>query len=265
MKNKNDITDKLKQEIIEFYLKPNSIRATAKHFNFDHNFLRRRFQEWELKVHDHKTLVKLSLDQMIETNLEKYGVEHVAQSEAILSKMKATCIERYGAEWSFGSSEIKEKIQNTFKKKYGYEYTLQNKKINKKVIEAKRKNNTLNTSKQEDLCFEKLLTKFSANDIERNYNRDKRYPFMCDFYIKSLDLFIELNFHWTHGFHLFDKNNAEDLKLVEKWKLKNTKYYNNAIATWTIRDIAKYNIAKENNLKYLVFYFEKDFNNWIKC
>ena len=64
---------------------------------------------------------------------------------------------------------------------------------------------------------------------------------------------------------LFDKNNAEDLKLVEKWKLKNTKYYNNAIATWTIRDIEKYTTAKENNLNYLVFYFEKDFNNWIKC
>ena len=257
------ISEELKQLIIDFYLAPNSIRETARYFNISYNIIRRKLQEWNMTIHDHKTLVKLSLNQMIKTNLEKYGVEHVAQSEVVLSKMKATCIERYGAEWSFGSSEIKEKIQNTFTEKYGSRYLLQNKVINNKVLEMKRKNNTLNASKPEDLCFEKLLSKYSSEDIERNYNKDKRYPFMCDFYIKSLDLFIELNFHWTHGFHLFDKNNRDDIALVEKWKAKNTKYYTNAVNTWTIRDVKKYNTATKNNLNYLVFYTEKDFNIWL--
>jgi len=33
---------------------------------------------------------------------------------------------------------------------------------------------------------------------------------MCDFYIPSEDLFIELNRHWSHGGHFYDPNNIED-------------------------------------------------------
>ena len=39
--------------------------------------------------------------------------------------------------------------------------------------------------------------------------------------------------------------------IIEKWKTKNTKYYNNAINTWTNRDVIKRSIAKENKLKYI--------------
>lgn len=34
----------------------------------------------------------------------------------------------------------------------------------------------------------------------------------------------------------------------------NTKYYNNAITTWTVRDVQKRKVAKENNLNYKEFW-----------
>ena len=85
-----------------------------------------------------------------------------------------------------------------------------------KQYETKKKNNSFNTSTPEDKFYDYLVEKFSKNDIIRQYSTDKRYPFNCDFYIKSLDLFIELNFNWTHGGHKFDANNQEDLKKLEE-------------------------------------------------
>lgn len=59
--------------------------------------------------------------------------------------------------------------------------------------EKKILNGTINTSRPENCVYEKLTTAFK-NDVVRYYS-DERYPFECDFYIKSLDLFIECNFH----------------------------------------------------------------------
>ena len=131
-----------------------------------------------------------------------------------------------------------------------------------KQYETKKKNNSFNTSTPEDKFYDYLVEKFSKNDIIRQYSTDKRYPFNCDFYIKSLDLFIELNFNWTHGGHKFDANSQEDLKKLEDWQEKalTSDYYKNAIETWVVRDQKKYEIAKLNNLNYLVFYNESEIN-----
>ena len=125
-----------------------------------------------------------------------------------------------------------------------------------KRLNTLRKNNTFNTSKAEQEIYNYLITLYSPTDIKTNYNQDPRYPFHCDFYIISQDLFIELNLHFSHGPHPFDPNNEEDLKLLEKWKekAKASKYYEVAIDVWTRRDINKFNIAKKNNLKYKTIY-----------
>lgn len=118
-----------------------------------------------------------------------------------------------------------------------------------------RENNTLymGYSIPEENLYSLLKEHYSEDDIIRQYS-DERYPFNCDFYIKSLDLFIELNAHWTHNTHPFDETNKEDLKILELWKSKNTKFYTNAIKTWTQRDVEKLQIAKNNNLNYLSVY-----------
>lgn len=134
------------------------------------------------------------------------------------------------------------------------------KEVIQKQNETKRKNKTFNKSKPEDDIYKYLIEEFSSDDVIRNYDRDKRYPFSCDFYIKSLDLFIECNFHWTHGGHWFDNNNKADIDKLNAWQLKDTKFYDNAINTWTIRDINKRKVAKDNKLNYLVLWNPEDFN-----
>ena len=92
-----------------------------------------------------------------------------------------------------------------------------------------------------------------------------RYPFECDFYIISKDLFIEYNGHWTHGRHSFNTNCKDDIELLNQWSKKSisSQFYKNAIEVWTIRDVKKRNTAKQNNLNYLEFFTMKQFNDWI--
>ena len=77
------------------------------------------------------------------------------------------------------------------------------------------------------------------------------YPFSCDFYIPEFKLYIEIQGSWTHGRHPFNECDQADLEKIKKWKEKNTKFYTEAIYNWTVRDVNKRNIAKENELNYL--------------
>lgn len=140
------------------------------------------------------------------------------------------------------------KMANTIKNK---SYKEKREKIEKE-INTKRKNNTFNKSKSEEEAYH-FLNK-NASNIIRQYNKDKRYPWACDFYIPDLDLFIECNFHWTHGKHPYDSTSQEDISILNEWNSKNTKYYINAIQTWTIRDVNKRNKAKENNINFIEFW-----------
>ena len=85
---------------------------------------------------------------------------------------------------------------------------------------------------------------------------EERYPFACDFYIPSKDLFIELNKHWTHGKHPFDNTNKDDVAVLNMWTelAKTSEYYRGAIYTWTDLDVRKQKIAKENFLNYITIY-----------
>lgn len=187
-----------------------------------------------------------------ETCLKNYGVEVPQQSKKIQEKTKKTCKKKYGYESIFQTEEFKKKARKTNKIKYGVEIPSKNKNIYKKIQETKRKNGTLNSSKIEDNVYEILNLEFP--EILRSYRDEKRYPYLCDFYVPYYDLFIELHAHSSHGNEPFDKNNKYHLEKVEQWKDKKSEFYNNAITTWTVRDVEKFNIAKENNLNILFIY-----------
>ena len=199
-----------------------------------------------------------------QTKLNKYGDENYNNIE----KIKQTCLIKYGVK--FGWNNGKEKI--TCLEKYGvdnYSKSEECKKrfINKlsqilqKEISTKRKNGTFNTSKSEQQTYELLKTKIK--DVEYQYKDNERYPFNCDFYIPSFDLFIECQYSWTHGGHPYNKEN--DKEKIELWenKAKKSKYYQNAIETWTIRDVSKRETAKKNNLNYLEFFTIIELQNWL--
>lgn len=127
-------------------------------------------------------------------------------------------------------------------------------KLTKQYLTHK-KNNSFNTSKPEEDLYTLLLKENVNKTIYRQY-KEPRYPFYCDFYIKEDDLFIELNSHWTHGGKPYDPEDAECQKQLLLWqeKAKTSKFYAQAIETWTKRDVLKKEYAIKNKLNYKVIY-----------
>lgn len=203
-----------------------------------------------------------------ETCLEKYGVSHQSQCPDVAEKIsnskkskesqekyENTMIKRCGVKTPNLSPELRAKYENTLMKNYGVTNPLKNKEIWLKHYETMKENNSFTVSKPEELFYAKLLESYSEDDIKRQY-LDERYPYKCDFYIVSEDLFIELNFHPSHGKHPFDSNNEEDIKMLEQLKEENSDWANAVIDVWTIRDVEKQNCARKNHLNYKVIYKE---------
>ena len=231
----------------------------------DSNFIKTRKIDYQL-VGEKVSKTKLNWDidyknnvykKIKESSLKHWGINNYNNKE----KQKQTCLEKYGVDNVFKSKQIKEKIKNTTFEKYGVKHIMYLPSVASKVAnseirkqheyETKKKNHTFNSSSTENETYKLLKQKYS--DIISQYKSDV-YPFCCDFYIPSLDLYIECNYHWTHGGHPYNENNIDDINKLNKWKEKKTKFYDNAIKTWTIRDVNKRNIAKQNNLNYIEFW-----------
>ena len=153
------------------------------------------------------------------------------------------------------TEETKNKISNNLKNRSIEEIENYVNKVNN----TKRKNNTFNTSKPEEEIYKLLVEKF--NKVERQYKSDL-YPFNCDFYIPKLDLYIEYQGFWHHGLKPYNEKDQKCIELINKWKNKNTKFYNTALKIYLIKDPLKRKIAKENNLNYLEFFNMKEFLEW---
>lgn len=187
------------------------------------------------------------------TCLRKYGSEQPLASPVIREKIKATNFERYGGPAPMSSPDIQAKAQGTYMDKYGVPFAVMSPEVISKTRDSKRERGTFSSSGSEDRLYEMLLNHFDASDIFRNYKSDV-YPFACDFYIKSRDLYIELNGLWTHGSYWFDVNSQDDQDMIATWAKRGTKYYKNAIHVWTVADVNKRNMARANNLNYIVFW-----------
>ena len=194
---------------------------------------------------------------MKETNITRYGVDIASKTEEVKLKQKQTCLERYGADTFFKTEKLKEKSNC--------------KETKLKEYETKRKNGTFSKSKQEDKLYSLLCEKFGKDDIIRQYSSDK-YPYNCDFYIKSKDLYIEYNGSHYHGGHPFDNTNKDDLFLLEqlKGKANNSKrhlegkksQYDVMIYVWSELDPRKRQTAKNNNLNYIEIWSVSEIENY---
>ena len=191
-------------------------------------------------------------ERVKQTNIKRLGVPYTAQNKQCLEKMKQTCLEKYGVEHNFKIQGLRETIKQKWIDKYGYDNPMKNEKILQKALETKRKHHTFNTSKIEEQFYTYLCTKYSIDNINRQYKTNE-YPFCCDFYIKPLNLYIEIQGYWAHGSHPFDSNNLNDLWKLDTWKekSKNNVQYEKAINIWTVKDVLKRGTAQINNLNYL--------------
>ena len=149
------------------------------------------------------------------------------------------------------SKQVKNKSKQTCLEKYGHEYAAQSKEIQQKIHETKKKNGTYGKSKEEDYVYSVLVDIYNKDNVKRQYKSDL-YPFACDFYIISKDLYIEYNGMWTHGHTPYIRSKENEIQL-EEWKQKaiTSDFYKNAIVTWTVSDVKKRNTAKKNGLNYI--------------
>lgn len=182
----------------------------------------------------------------------------------VLMKGRQTRLELYGDEFYSNT----EQAQKTMLEKFGVPYYMMTSEfrsitsssdVRAKAIETRRENGTFNTSNPEVIVKQLLEEHFGSSDVLTEFNKDPRYPYHCDFYIKSLDLFIELNLFPTHGLHPFDSANADDLRILSLLEANKTEWNSNCIDVWTVRDVAKFNSAKENNLNYITLYPNDDY------
>ena len=207
----------------------------------------------------------------MQTNIDHYGVPCVFQAPCIKEKLHQWIIDHGGETNVFQTEYVKNKSKQTMQKNYGVDYSMQSdeikskydfKAINSKGNATKRRNGTFNSSKPEEESYALLCEKFKEENVIRQYYSDA-YPFNCDFYIKPLGLYIECNYSWTHGGHFFDPLDENDQLKLKKWQSKETQYYQNAIETWTIRDVSKAKVAYESNLHYLVFWKLQELKSWL--
>ena len=223
-------------------------------------------------------------DKQKQTMIERYGVESALYGNTEFRKKgRQTLFDKYGkynfpdkttetCKKRYGTGRNNNKAKQTMLNKYGVSSYLltdvvknirNNVIVQSKIQNTKLKNKTFNASKLEEVCYKMLVEKFGKDDIIRQYTSEL-YPFNCDFYIKSLDLYIEYNGSWTHGKHPFDPTNKDDIEIVEKWKAKNKKYYFIAINTWTKRDVNKRNVAKQNNINIKEFWKVSELEEFLK-
>ena len=220
---------------------------------------------------NHNSKLKSTLEKRVESSLKHFGTEYPNQSEIIKNKIKETCFKKYGEHnpTLIGSNEFKNKMLD----KYGVESYTQTSMFKnlfkdrnfcdkwlEKINNTKKEHNSFNKSKDEDIIYELLIQKYP--NIIRQYKNDL-YPYFCDFYIPELDLYIEYNGHWTHGFEPYI-GTEEQNKKINLWESKNNGFYKQAIYVWTELDVQKRQTFEKNNLNYLIFYDIIEVEKWIK-
>ena len=273
----NNVINKHNQTCLEKYGSVNNIKKTKKtkknkygDENYNNTIKRNNtnLEKYGNICSLHNEKIK---EKTIDTNIKKYGTKYAQSNNLVKEKIRnsniKTCKDKYGVDNIMKTDFAKQHQKETLQEKYGVNNISQSQIIKENIKEivikrnhTKRKNNSFNTSIPEQQSFELIKEKYP--NVIYQY-KSKLYPFDCDFYIPELDLYIECNYHWTHGKHYYDSNNIDDQKTLKLWKSKNTKFYNNAIKTWTDLDIRKRNIAKENNINYLVFWNIEELKKWL--
>lgn len=194
----------------------------------------------------------------METTRERYGVDHWSQQEDAREAQRQRALTS-GKEWA-------EKSRISSMERYGVPYHAQLPESRQRMSEwmrdpqnaervhaARRAAGTFNTSEPERRLEAMLVAFFGRDDVQVQH-RSRRYPFACDFYVASRDLFIELNGMWTHGGHWYDESDPEDRAKVRLWTSRGTAFYLNAVRNWTERDLRKREAAREHSLNYVVFW-----------
>lgn len=115
------------------------------------------------------------------------------------------------------------------------------------------------TSQLENRIVESLRKLYGVEDVitayrDSRYARNSGYEFRCDCYVRSLDLFVEINGHPTHMTHPFNHQDEIDQEVKSRLEKTKSKWSEAVLETWTQRDVEKKDIALKQSLNYLNVY-----------
>lgn len=160
--------------------------------------------------------------------------------------------------WNKGlTKETNDSVKSISEKMLGHKCFVSNwEETKRKEYETRRENGTINSSSKETELLNLLISLYGESDVIHQYFDKERYPFKCDFYIKSIDLFIEYHGTWTHGARPFDESDESCINTLNDWKEKslNSKYYEIAIYNWTDLDVRKLETFRKNHLNFMIIY-----------
>lgn len=179
-------------------------------------------------------------------NMELYGVPYTVQRPDVQAKARQTCWDHWGAANWTSTPEGRAYSSRLHKSR----------DLQDRTTASKRRNHSFNSSQPEDIGLSLFQRVFGEENALHQYRQDPRYPFSCDFYIKSLDLFVEFNMHWTHGTVPYDEHNPEHTRLRDQWieQAQTSKFYRIAHRVWTQADVQKNKQAASAKINYLCIY-----------
>lgn len=294
MKFFNDIINEIsREELDKYYNQENhSWNECMEHWGISGSLLTRLLKYYNIKKskeNHNKKIAETKLrkygsstynnrDQAKQTCLERYGVENPFQD---VEHIKQSYVEAFGDDHPMHNEAIVNKFKEhhdaksaiqkgrqTYLERTGFDNPGKNPDVIKKGIETKIAKGYYNSPGTSNIerRLEKILNRNFETVIwhyrDPRYARSTGYQFETDFYIKELDLFIELNAADFHHNCPFDPLNEDHIKLSNTLKCSTKKWNQKKYETWCIRDREKQLIAKENNLNYIQLYPNNSiFNN----
>lgn len=242
-----------KLTLLDFVHRANEIHDNR--YNYDSVNYKNNRTNVEIVCPEHGLFLQTPVNHLRGSGCPICGAKQAAlkhDHEASELKRRETMLRKYGVDNIMKNLDIRKK----------HKLVLSDPEVQQKIVDTKRRNKSFNTSKAEKVIKENLIQLFGSKDVAYQYS-DERYPFNCDFYIKSRDLWIEVNGHWTHGCHWYDV--LRDKAVVRHWRQKGSAFYKMVLDVFTKRDVDKRLKAKESQLNYVVFWKNsiEEFQEWV--
>jgi hypothetical protein len=175
--------------------------------------------------------------------IKKYGSSYV-ETEMFKKEREETWLTRYGVKNILSSLEIQEKIKSTNLERYGrevyaggddWESKLDRDDIARKAWLTKIKNGSCSKSAPEERLATILEKEFGKENIHRQILTIKQW---IDFYIVSLDLYIQVDGIYWHGLN-------RDLEIIKLGKTsQDQKIYKQILRDEKLNDYMKNNNKK---------------------
>ena len=292
-------SDEEEKAILDYYLEPNSMKATMEKFNCGNSIIKRILEKYNVKEHSEEIYRKIQAEKSEKTNLEKYGVKSIleinrikedgmlekygninpALVQGLREKTIKTNLERYGVENPMQAKEIQDKAKQTNLEKYGVENGGGSRQAQEKIKKTNLERYGVENSFQADIVKEKikqtLFDRYGVyHALASRYKYQEQYfdsfPELC-FYMYYIENNIgiirepvELNFIFegklVHYYPDFLVNNQLIEIKGDQFLTEDGSWCNPFDHSLDALFKTKYECAIKNNVKIL---YSKDYQRYI--